>query len=722
MKAAAVASTATTAIGTRIAPLLQAYAAVLFCSSPRLGAWFALLTFWSPRAALAGVLGLVAAAGWARLLALSAPGAPHLINSLLCGLFLGAFHALDAILAGWIIAAALLITLCAHWLSGLLWRVGKLPLLSLPFVLGVWLIQLATQSSPDAAMMAAPLSGNAGTVFWPWADGFFTALGWLLLVPYPLAGALIFAGLAVASRYLALLALGGYLAGQGALLLFGRPESMLIGFNFMLATMALGGIFAIPGHASLIVALAGGALAGWMSVALASSLQGLHLPLLTLPFILTVYLWLGALSSRTKLAAPILLLDAPSAPETSWERARLAKARGVGGDALHSLPLSLPYFGEWRVTQGFNGHHTHRDAWQHALDFEIFDGDCKTSGTGAAREDYFCFGAPLLAPVAGQVIAAVGELPDVAPGEADVTNNWGNHVLLRTAGGAHVLLAHLRQGSLLVQSGVWVAAGQTIAACGSSGRSPVPHLHLQAQAGSTLGSPTMPFHLSNVLLQLPGGKQEFRLCHQPQEGDRLAAAPRDERLAQAASLPPGMRWRYRMDDGEVSELRSELTLLGQSRLNAGEEASVAYEETPTAIGYFDRQGERNALLDLWVLALGLSPLSSAAETWSDRPSTRLLPLGPFRRALLACLYPLGAACHSSYRRDWDESANAWCQNGKHRICVLPGLTWHACTQAWIRPNQGVIQLKLDLFSHQSSATLESCESADEHSSPVRRTS
>lgn len=697
--------------------LLRAYAAVLFCTSPRLGAWFALATCWSPRAALAGLIALVAAALWARLFSLSPAGEPHLVNSLLCGLFIGAFHAFDAALLGWLVAAALFVTQASNWLAALLWQAGRLPLLSLPFVLACWMIELATQSSQGAVMLAAPLSGDVGTFSWSWLNGFFTALGWLLLVPYPFAGAMIFAGLLAASRYLALLAIAGYLAGQAALTLFGRHESMLIGFNFMLAAMALGGIFAIPGRLSFVVAVIGGALAGWIAIAFGSALQGLHLPLLTLPFILAVWLWLGALGNRRTLAAPTLLLDAPSAPEASYERWRLAQVRGVGCGTSDSVALIPPYFGEWQVTQGFNGRHTHRAAWQHALDFEIFDDGAKANGTGTERADYFCFGAPLLAPVAGQVIAARDDLADVTPGEPDLANNWGNHVLLRTASGAYVLLAHLRQGSLQALPGTWVAAGQAVGACGSSGRAPVPHAHLHVQSGEALGSPTLPFHLVNVLVRRASDVREFRLCHQPQEADRITAAPRNERLAQAIGLPAGLRWSYRLtDDSGSNEVRadlcSELTLLGQSRLIAKNQASVAYESTAAALGCFDRSGPSDPLLDLWVLAMGLTPLSTAADCWHDRPSLDLLPLGSVRRLLVRCLFPLSAACLSTYHRRWDDSAHAWLQEGNHRFYLLPGWLWQARTRAWIEPGRGVAKLELDAFGCKRTAVLDAIEWMD----------
>jgi len=56
----------------------------------------------------------------------------------------------------------------------------------------------------------------------------------------------------------------------------------------------------------------------------------------------------------------------------------------------------------------------------------------------------------------------------------------GNHVILELADhGGYVVLAHLRAGSIRVGKGESVAAGRELAACGNSGNSAQPHLHIQ---------------------------------------------------------------------------------------------------------------------------------------------------------------------------------------------------------------------------------------------------
>lgn len=113
------------------------------------------------------------------------------------------------------------------------------------------------------------------------------------------------------------------------------------------------------------------------------------------------------------------------------------------------------------------------------------------------------FGREVLAPCDGQVVRAHDEEPDhrAYRGLASLgyaltqgrraARGWiglaGNHLVIATNGGNHgtvfVALCHLRRGSILPVMGDRVRAGQPIAACGNSGNSMEPHLHLQVMSG-----------------------------------------------------------------------------------------------------------------------------------------------------------------------------------------------------------------------------------------------
>lgn len=90
---------------------------------------------------------------------------------------------------------------------------------------------------------------------------------------------------------------------------------------------------------------------------------------------------------------------------------------------------------------------------------------------------YFGFGSLVVAPCGGTVVRAVDGLPD---GESNTERPAGNHVVIDT-GTEHVLLAHLRQGSVAVTPGATVSPREPIGQVGDSGNSTEPHLHIHAE-------------------------------------------------------------------------------------------------------------------------------------------------------------------------------------------------------------------------------------------------
>ncbi len=680
--------------------LARAYAAILFCSTPAVGAAFAVATFLDPAVGAAGLLGIVTAHLLGR--ALRFPqGGVHLYNALLIGLGLGFSYRLDVYLAALIVLAAAFSIFAAQALAAWAWRIGRLPVLSAPFVLTAWLIAPALPVLSHLTPLAhAPASG---VLIAPGIDAFLSALGAFLFVPHPIAGVLLFAGVLWTSRVLALMAAAGYAAGAATLQVLGAAtiDPAAFGYNFALCAMALGGVYLLPGLAGTLVALIAAALSALLTAAFVQVLTPLGLPLLVTPFLATTLFLLAGFAVRHVNRSPLLNLERPDVPERAHERASLAVARGSDP---HSVPLFAPFYGEWSVAQGFDGPHTHRAPWQYALDFVISESGTTHRGNGSRLEDYYCFGAPVVAPVAGTVAALRDDLPDSRPGEANTAQNWGNHVLIRTAAGGYVMLAHLRRGSVRPALGQWIATGEPLGACGNSGRSLRPHLHLQAQVGPTLGAPTTPFHLCGVVTSAG-----FQLAARPAEGERLAAAIPDARVAAALHLPPGRWLRYRFHDGRAEtsrELRVELTLLGQFCLITDRGASAAFEENEQVIGFYDRDDTADAFLDLWLLALGLTPLSLAAHAWRDAPAARLLPLPLPQRVLVRAASLAATNAESRYAREWLDGEHAWLQHGEHRVAIARGEAFTARSRAWISPAQGVRQLELRISGRCLSARLE----------------
>ncbi|MDQ6974186.1 MAG: urea transporter, partial [Mariprofundaceae bacterium] len=170
----------------------RAYASILFADKPWVGALFILATLWFPNTGLAGVLAAITGMMVASLLKFRhLESGLHVYNSLLVGLALGAYYQLDVYLAVLIILGAVLAVFVTVAMSDMLWRLGKLPVLSLPFVLVALTVTLAAHSYGTLSRYLLPLAPH-DTFMTPWVDQFFTALGSAFFIPHPMAGLLLF--------------------------------------------------------------------------------------------------------------------------------------------------------------------------------------------------------------------------------------------------------------------------------------------------------------------------------------------------------------------------------------------------------------------------------------------------------------------------------------------------------------------------------------------------
>jgi hypothetical protein len=93
---------------------------------------------------------------------------------------------------------------------------------------------------------------------------------------------------------------------------------------------------------------------------------------------------------------------------------------------------------------------------------------------------YAIFGDSVFAPCPGTVVQAEDGMPDMPPPQPDRTRLPGNHVLI-DCGGVHVLLAHLKLGSVRVTQGERVTTSTVVGLVGNSGNTNEPHLHIHAQ-------------------------------------------------------------------------------------------------------------------------------------------------------------------------------------------------------------------------------------------------
>jgi murein DD-endopeptidase MepM/ murein hydrolase activator NlpD len=284
----------------------------------------------------------------------------------------------------------------------------------------------------------------------------------------------------------------------------------------------------------------------------ASLFSLVQLSVFSLPFNIVVLLFLYSLKLRERFhSKPGLVMYQQFTPEKNLY-SHLNYSDRFGKTAW--IPLSLPFFGEWKVTQGHSGEFTHKGDWKHAWDFEIDGQDGKTyQERGENTGDYYCYGKPVLSPGDGWIEEVLDGVDDNEIGQSNVKHNWGNLVVIRHSEYLYTKLCHLRKHSIKVSKGSYVHTGDLIATCGNSGRSPVPHLHFQIQAYPHIGSRTIEYPLSNYIVKQG---DEF-LLHSggiPELNDTLLNIEPNQALEEAFHFIPGQKMKFRVNKDDEEEL------------------------------------------------------------------------------------------------------------------------------------------------------------------------
>lgn len=602
--------------------LLRSYAQVLFSRSAVVGALLLIATFLVPRVGLAGLLAAAVAAAAARLVRFSPEETAEGLygyNAVLVGLGVGAafapgprqfFLIVLGSLVTVILTAAGRATVAARW---------QLPVLTLPFLAGLWLALAAgsvlglarAELVVDPFLLAGPadiaLRGLRG-------------LGVLFFVPRADAGILVAIALLIWSRH------GGLLAGIGLVFAaiiaaFWIPAAsaglhQALALNMALTAIALGGMWFVPGPSASLFAVVGAAVAGLLTLGLAPVLGFLDLPVAVLPFNLATLGVLLAtrlrLEDRTPKAVDFLL----GTPEQHLHHHRTRTARF---GSRYAVRLHAPFLGTWTCTQGENGEHTHQGAWWSAADFEVADATGRRHrGSGAHRTDWLCYRLPVVAPADATVIEVIDGLPDNEPGDEDLEHNWGNLVVLWVGPGLFVLLGHLSPGSIPVQKGQVVRRGDVVGRCGSSGRAPVPHLHIQLQSVGVPGAPTLPLELHDVI-GLRDGQQHLCGALTPELGDAVRNIEVDDKVASPFTFAAGRPVRLRTSDGTMETLTAEVDPIGQRLLTSAETgARLVYTNDGRLFTVLDVLGARRSALHLVHQALARVPFECRSGlTWSD---------------------------------------------------------------------------------------------------------
>ena len=421
------------------------------------------------------------------------------------------------------IGAAVLVSLYLVFL-GKSFHGGK----GLPVTVWPYCIVAAVMLTLFSGMEAAP-----GTYFgWPdmsyrgVADlprAFLSGLGVFVFSPSVLSGAVIAILIAAWSPVMFLTGVIGWVSGalfSIALVSIGASVNWVpASYNSFLAGMALGAVFIVPGLRGLVTASFAGMLAALVAAFLQVQTGNSGISYLPIPFIITLYSGLATITAMGLVGRDRAGLALGERPEIARISADWLESRW---GSEKSLLLGVPVRGPVEITQGVNGPLTHRGGWRHALDLQR----PKTNPGTEEEARPSIWGVEVFAPVQGQVVAVQNAIPDNPLGSLNYGENWGNHVILRSDRGTYVALCHLEAGSVMVQPGQRVSFDTFLGRVGNSGRSAMPHLHMQRQSGPAAGSPTKPFRLANYFeADISDGRYlRWRASGLPLEQQVIAAA------------------------------------------------------------------------------------------------------------------------------------------------------------------------------------------------------
>jgi len=429
---------------------------------------------------------------------------------------------------------------------------------------------------------------------------YFRSLGAIFFQYHLFPGLLIALGLLIFSRIAFSLSLIGFYTAYLFYQFMGADLSTLnytyIGFNFILTAIAIGGFYIIPSKYSYLWVIILTPLTSILLTAFTMLFSNLQLSIYSLPFNIIVLLFIYVLKFRERhLNQPELVTYQQFSPENNLYSQLTNKIRfGI----YPWFKVALPFWGEWTVTQAHNGEITHKENWRHAWDFEIYDENGKShKEKGIQASDYYCYNKPVLAPADGWIEDIVDYIDDNAIGEANLEESWGNTVVIRHTELLFSSMSHLKKDSVKVSKGQFVKKGETIANCGNSGRSPIPHLHFQFQTSPQIGSKTLDLPLRNYIKKNGEGFQLFSSDY-PQINETISNIALNELLEKSFNFIPGKEIIFQnKNTKETKSFEIKADYMNNSFLQCSETGAKAYFIKENELFYFTHfEGDKKSLL------------------------------------------------------------------------------------------------------------------------------
>jgi urea transporter/murein DD-endopeptidase MepM/ murein hydrolase activator NlpD len=688
--------------------VLRSYAQVMFSDNLWFGSILLGITFIDWYVGLAGLVSVLVALFSCYLLGLhdaKIQEGHYGFNALLVGIGLGIYFEPGLLLLMIIVVSGVLTAFVSVSFEGILGKYG-LPYLSLPFIITFWMLMLASRGfvaiglNPRGIYVLNELYVLGGHTLVKWYQAwnelpllssvrtYFLSLSAIFFQHHMLAGMLVSIGLLIFSRIAFVLSWLGFYVAYGFYLLLGIPFTettfSYIGFNYILTAVALGGFLIIPNRQSFLAVMMMVPIVVILTVALQEIMAYLQLPVHAFPFNVATLTFLYVLKFRVDNRAKLFTwFWQQNAPEKNLYNF-LSYSERFGNES--PVPIRLPFFGEWTVTQGHNGAYTHKDEWRHAWDFEITDEQGKTfAREGDVHEDYYCFGKSIVAPADGVVEEVVDDVDDNLIGERNLEQNWGNTIIIKHADYLYSKLSHLKKGAVKVKAGDRVKTGDVLAQCGNSGNSPYPHLHFQLQSTPHIGSRTIHYNLAHVLVRTEN-EMHLMASANPPEGAHVSLLPVQPELKEAFGFTVGRLLEWNMNDAtETVQWEVKRDHLLNRYIECLHTGARAYFRADDAMLHFLHfTGDRKTLLYKFFLAAyqvsyGFSnnlvlkdqfPLNMAFHpgtlVWQDF----LAPFVRFMRADYALHYPAQSRKLMDHEFSLHGTVTRWVFNRQQRACTF----------------------------------------------------
>lgn len=602
--------------------LLNSYSQIFFSDSKIFAIILVVISFFDLNAGISGLIAVLVSNAAAYLIGFNREkitGGYYGFNSLLVGLGLGIYYQMQMEYLLILIFASAFTLFVTVVLEGIIGKYG-LPYLSISFLVGIWTVTLASRTftalniSERGIFMPNELydlGGDSLVSLYYWFNNlnlhesivtYFRSLGAIFFQYHLFAGILLAIGLLIYSRIAFLLSVIGFFSAYLFYYIVGGSFQDLsysyIGFNFILTSIAIGGFFIIPSKYSFLWVIL---LVPLISICITSTMTIMslfQLSIYSLPFNLVVIMFLYIMKFRERyFNKPEFTIYQQFSPEKNLYSQLNSKERFYN---FKYLSFSLPFWGEWKVTQAHHGEFTHKLEWAHAWDFEIADErDSTYKSSGTICEDYYCYRKPVICPADGWVEEILDGIEDNEIGDSNLEHNWGNTIVIRHHEKLFSKISHIRKETFRIKKGDFVKKGDILAQCGNSGRSPEPHVHFQIQETPFIGSKTIDYPLGHYVLHAGTG-YKLMSYSKPEKNDLVSNIVRNHSLFHAFHFVPGQQLKFKVknkdsEDEVIWEVQTDI--YNNTLLYCTKTGAKAWFKNDGSIHYFTHfEGNRKTLL------------------------------------------------------------------------------------------------------------------------------